>query len=239
MSSCQPTRLAASFKTGSLVLEYKDTRKKQEKLRHRRIHLNEYIDSNRHLTDHELVVAIKRDIIYEGRHKKYFEQVRSSQLEEVLLKLIHSIRPPAEEEAKEEEIEEDFDNDFMPDENDQYNFETDADGFENNEHDFNDNVDNFDEFDNEFEKNFGDDNIIEGDETGDVEEGEATDVDGHAVYESYANTDLNKLENEELDEVKARMDVLYQKNQKRPGDSGYEYDKQIDFKPTESSDWDD
>ena len=51
--------------------------------------------------------------------------------------------------------------------------------------------------------------------------------------------DLNKLSTEELDMAKEAMNVGFLRNAKRPGDEGYEYDKQVDFgKPTEDNDWD-
>ncbi len=42
----------------------------------------------------------------------------------------------------------------------------------------------------------------------------------------YNNYDLNKLQPEEVAEHKKKMDVQFLKNIKRPGDPGYEYDKQ-------------
>eukprot|EP00040_Diaphanoeca_grandis_P009185 m.47943 g.47943 ORF g.47943 m.47943 type:complete len:148 (+) comp20624_c1_seq2:273-716(+) len=50
--------------------------------------------------------------------------------------------------------------------------------------------------------------------------------------------DLCKLDEEELKHVKAEMDVDFQKNQKKPGDEGYEYSIQKAFQPIESSGWD-
>ena len=51
--------------------------------------------------------------------------------------------------------------------------------------------------------------------------------------------DLNKLSTEELDEEKARMEVLFQANRVERGDAGYEYDIQRDFgPPTADNDWD-
>lgn len=56
---------------------------------------------------------------------------------------------------------------------------------------------------------------------------------------NYNDLDMNKLSNEELNEHKAIMDQIYKKNIKRPGDSGYQYDKQEQFKPTKDTEWDD
>lgn len=50
--------------------------------------------------------------------------------------------------------------------------------------------------------------------------------------------DLNKLDNEELSKKKAKMDVLFNKNQKKPTDPGFKYDVQEDFEPKYENDWD-
>lgn len=50
--------------------------------------------------------------------------------------------------------------------------------------------------------------------------------------------DLNKLDNEELSKKKAKMDVLFNKNQKKPSDPGFQYDLQEDFEPKYENDWD-
>lgn len=39
--------------------------------------------------------------------------------------------------------------------------------------------------------------------------------------------DLNKLDDDELQKKKAHMDVGFEKNKKRPGDVGYQYDIQV------------
>lgn len=39
--------------------------------------------------------------------------------------------------------------------------------------------------------------------------------------------DLNNLDDQELKKVKSKMDVLFQQNQKKPGDPGYQYDKRV------------
>jgi len=41
--------------------------------------------------------------------------------------------------------------------------------------------------------------------------------------------DLNKLDDKELQQKKALMDVAFEQNKKRPGDAGYQYDVQKDF----------
>ncbi|CAK0873017.1 unnamed protein product, partial [Prorocentrum cordatum] len=49
----------------------------------------------------------------------------------------------------------------------------------------------------------------------------------------YHEVNLNKLSESEINEHKARMDVVFLANQKKPGDPGFVYDKQVDFE-TES-----
>jgi centrosomal protein CEP19 len=50
---------------------------------------------------------------------------------------------------------------------------------------------------------------------------------------------LNKLSDEELAKHKADMDVLFLKNQKKPGDADYVYDVQVEFPETDQpSGWD-
>ncbi|TMW63486.1 hypothetical protein Poli38472_002427 [Pythium oligandrum] len=52
--------------------------------------------------------------------------------------------------------------------------------------------------------------------------------------------DYNRVSESQLKQVKEKMDVAFHKNIVRPGDTGYQYDKQVAFKPAEeASDWDD
>lgn len=52
--------------------------------------------------------------------------------------------------------------------------------------------------------------------------------------------DLNKASDDVLTVAKAKMDVKFEENRLRPGDEGFEWDKQIDFDPPqEASEWDD
>ena len=53
--------------------------------------------------------------------------------------------------------------------------------------------------------------------------------------------DLNKVSEFRLKAAKLKMDVGFAQTLKRPGDEGYEYDKQVDFEPAGDSDgsWDD
>ena len=53
--------------------------------------------------------------------------------------------------------------------------------------------------------------------------------------------DLNKVSEFRLKAAKLEMDVGFSESLKRPGDEGYEYDKQVDFEPGGDSDgsWDD
>eukprot|EP00933_Yihiella_yeosuensis_P008551 TRINITY_DN11405_c1_g1_i1.p1 TRINITY_DN11405_c1_g1~~TRINITY_DN11405_c1_g1_i1.p1 ORF type:complete len:209 (-),score=25.91 TRINITY_DN11405_c1_g1_i1:188-814(-) len=54
----------------------------------------------------------------------------------------------------------------------------------------------------------------------------------------YSQENLNKLSQEELDMHKARMDVVFLKNQIKPGEPGFVYDVQVDFPEPEESGWD-
>jgi len=55
----------------------------------------------------------------------------------------------------------------------------------------------------------------------------------------YNTTNLNKLSKEELQKHKDKMDILFNKNQKKPGEEGFVYDKQEEFVPQEDNEWDD
>lgn len=54
----------------------------------------------------------------------------------------------------------------------------------------------------------------------------------------YNTTNLNKLSKEEVQKHKDKMDVLFNKNYKKPGDAGFIYDKQVEFKPELENEWD-
>lgn len=64
------------------------------------------------------------------------------------------------------------------------------------------------------------------------------DLDGLYHPPPAGSEDLNRVSDEELARKKAEMDTLFHANTLRPGDAGYVYDKQIDFEPTEDSEWD-
>lgn len=52
--------------------------------------------------------------------------------------------------------------------------------------------------------------------------------------------DYNRVSETQLKQVKRKMDVVFEQNIVRPGEAGYEYDKQVAFaNATEASDWDD
>eukprot|EP00747_Dinoflagellata_sp_TGD_P179133 gnl/TRDRNA2_/TRDRNA2_29411_c0_seq1.p1 gnl/TRDRNA2_/TRDRNA2_29411_c0~~gnl/TRDRNA2_/TRDRNA2_29411_c0_seq1.p1 ORF type:complete len:230 (+),score=58.47 gnl/TRDRNA2_/TRDRNA2_29411_c0_seq1:61-750(+) len=56
----------------------------------------------------------------------------------------------------------------------------------------------------------------------------------------YQSTDLNKLSTEELSIHKAKMDVAFFQNQKKPGDPDFVYDVQVEFEVGEEENgWDD
>jgi len=54
----------------------------------------------------------------------------------------------------------------------------------------------------------------------------------------YNTMNLNKLSKEEVQKHKDKMDVLFNKNNKKPGDPGFVYDKQQDFQPELENEWD-
>ncbi|ETW10359.1 hypothetical protein H310_00680 [Aphanomyces invadans] len=51
--------------------------------------------------------------------------------------------------------------------------------------------------------------------------------------------DYNNVSDAQLQLVKEKMDSVFLSNVLKPGDPGYVYDKQMEFHPTETSDWDD
>mmetsp|Transcript_67444 Transcript_67444/g.197225 ORF Transcript_67444/g.197225 Transcript_67444/m.197225 type:complete len:201 (-) Transcript_67444:357-959(-) len=56
----------------------------------------------------------------------------------------------------------------------------------------------------------------------------------------YHTMNLNKLSPEEVLQHKAKMDIAFYQNQKKPGDADYVYDVQVDFNTEEAADndWD-
>lgn len=60
-----------------------------------------------------------------------------------------------------------------------------------------------------------------------------------ASKSSLLEKDLNKVSEEELKLAKSLMNKDFERNQIRPGDPGYVYDKRVQFKPTQKSNWDD
>ena len=57
---------------------------------------------------------------------------------------------------------------------------------------------------------------------------------------SVLTLDLNKVDPSVLAAAKSEMNVEFEKKLLRPGDAGYEYDRQVDYgEPSEPSDWDD
>ncbi|KEG14711.1 hypothetical protein DQ04_00331040 [Trypanosoma grayi] len=57
--------------------------------------------------------------------------------------------------------------------------------------------------------------------------------------EALNNVDLNDADDVTLREFKAKMEEKFVENAVRPGDPGYVYDKRLEVKPTERSEWDD
>jgi hypothetical protein len=230
----QPLRIALCYNTGSLILEYVYPENKRQKPRHRKLHLNEFIQEHSKHTDDQLIQAIKRDVVYGRRHRKYFEKVKSSQLDDVLVKLIHHFSGHSEQSPNQDidDIANELNNfdtelgdDFVQDSND------DPYHFDSNVHD------NFDTFDDDFEQNFGghEDNFVDDHHHDNEFDDDVTET----VYNNISGKDLNKVSEDELADVKAKMDVVFEKNRKTKRDEGYQYDLQVDFKPTQSSEWDD
>ena len=62
----------------------------------------------------------------------------------------------------------------------------------------------------------------------------------HSGPLQFQDEDLNKVSEEELVKRKAEMDQLYEANRLKPGDKGYEYEKEKDFSGGEKieSGWD-
>jgi hypothetical protein len=85
----------------------------------------------------------------------------------------------------------------------------------------------------------------EAEEVEEEEEAEEVDVDPddldglyHPAPPNPHTDDLNRVSDSELAAKKAEMDKLFRANTLKPGDQGYVYDKQIEFQPTEDSEWD-
>ena len=80
-----------------------------------------------------------------------------------------------------------------------------------------------------------------GDDFEDDFEPEAPVVAAPAPAAAREEVDLNKVSEFRLKAAKLEMDVGFSQSLKRPGDAGYEYDKQVDFEPAGDSDgsWDD
>jgi len=51
--------------------------------------------------------------------------------------------------------------------------------------------------------------------------------------------DLNAVTEEENALAKAAMSRRFEENRLRPGDAEYQYDRRVEFQPTEGADWDD
>uniref|UniRef100_A0A7S4QI76 Centrosomal protein of 19 kDa n=1 Tax=Alexandrium monilatum TaxID=311494 RepID=A0A7S4QI76_9DINO len=66
------------------------------------------------------------------------------------------------------------------------------------------------------------------------------DIDNRFDNVDYHEMNLNKLSPEEVLKHKAKMDIQFYQNQKKPGDPGYAYDVQVDFEAEDGveNDWD-
>ena len=72
----------------------------------------------------------------------------------------------------------------------------------------------------------------------DEEDAEGDDADGLYHPSASAGEDLNTVSEAELARKKAEMNRAFEANALRPDDPDYVYDKQIEFQPTEESEWD-
>ena len=51
--------------------------------------------------------------------------------------------------------------------------------------------------------------------------------------ESNVNEDFNRVDEEELDRIKKKMDVSFEANRVKPGDDSYQYDLDVEFESVE------
>jgi hypothetical protein len=72
----------------------------------------------------------------------------------------------------------------------------------------------------------------------DDEDQEGDDANGLYHPSASAGEDLNSVSEAELARKKAEMNRAFEANALRPDDPDYVYDKQIEFQPTEESEWD-
>eukprot|EP00347_Sterkiella_histriomuscorum_P001504 403371780 len=70
-----------------------------------------------------------------------------------------------------------------------------------------------------------------GDDWGDTKKKENIDFDKI----DYSNYNLNKLSTEQIEAHKKKMDEKFSKNQLKPGDNGFQYDKRIEFKKADTT----
>lgn len=74
----------------------------------------------------------------------------------------------------------------------------------------------------------------------DAEPAERASNPANSVAAVLPQADYNRVSETQLRQVKQKMDLVFQQNFVRPGESTYQYDKQVAFQPTqEASDWDD
>ena len=182
-------RIGIRLKLCSLVIEYSRTSNKGKKeLRHRKIHLEDYIYQHYpELDEDELVQDIVNNVL-KKHHKNLVSQIPDNQLSKMVKKLVDhtttSFIPKSTSNEKQK--------------------------------------DQVDDIEEEFEEEFS--------------QGEEEDDNGLGAFQGQ---NLNKLDDATLNKVKAMMDQKF--NALKPGDLGYQYDKQVDFEslPKKKSKWDD
>lgn len=60
-----------------------------------------------------------------------------------------------------------------------------------------------------------------------------------SLMEDLSEMDLNKLSPQEVEKYKKKMDEMYRKNFKKPGDPGFQYDVEKHFEANLDASWDD
>lgn len=73
-----------------------------------------------------------------------------------------------------------------------------------------------------------DDGDAWGDDWGDTTNKKDSKIDLDKI--DYNNYNLNKLSTEQIAAHKKKMDEKFNKNQLKPGDAGFQYDKRVEFK---------
>jgi hypothetical protein len=252
-------KIAIKHKDCCIIVEYTDTDSK--KRRHRKIYLQDVITSNSPEVNKDTLFEKIYTGILEKHHKRYLKNVDKSLLKKLVISLIEyttneyskeskSDKKPVSETVASRESEEDTHHSFNDEDSLEQTKETEdvendfegqgeygddgfyddfQEGFEHNEFDEDEIIKDENEFD--YEDNFGDD----------FEDNYGLDDDNNESQQFQAeDDDLNVVSQEELVKAKQRMDIEFEQNRKKPGDSDFQYEVEQDFsgKQTEPSGWD-